>query len=257
METRIFAPRRIRHFVMRDAPCIASWSCRVAIFLAAGMTGVVAQNMKAPGGSHKVLFLGNSITKHGPNQDIGWTGNWGMAASAEEKDFVHIIVRSLSNRTPAAPEVMVKNIAEFERQYVTYDARTKFMDACEFGADIMILAIGENVPDLKDDAAKLQFGNALRKLLQSLKTDKRPTIVVRSCFWPNEAKDQVLREVCQEFGGVFVDIGRLAKDKSNFAGSERKFGHEGVAAHPGDKGMQAIAEAILEAINKHQGKASK
>jgi alpha-galactosidase len=34
----------------------------------------------------KVLFLGNSITKHGPKADIDWKGNWGMAASAEAND---------------------------------------------------------------------------------------------------------------------------------------------------------------------------
>ena len=202
---------------------------------------------------HRILFLGNSITRHGPKQDIGWTGNWGMAASAEEKDFVHIVARALPKRTNAAPEVMIKNIAEFERQYATYDAEAKLKDALTFGADLIVLAIGENVPALKDDAAKLQFGNGLRKLLRGLKADKQPTIVVRSCFWPNQAKDQVLKQVCQEFGGIYVDIGRLAKDESNFARSERKFSHKGVAAHPSDKGMQAIANAILDAINKHQG----
>ena len=34
----------------------------------------------------KVLFLGNSITKHGPKADIDWSGNWGMAATAEAND---------------------------------------------------------------------------------------------------------------------------------------------------------------------------
>lgn len=236
---------------------VLSWSCGVAVFLVASVFGFVAQDAAASEGFHKVLFLGNSITKHGPKKDIGWSGNWGMAASAEEKDFVHLVARALGETAGTAPEVMIKNIAEFERQYATYDAKSKLKDALTFGADLIILAIGENVPGLKDDAAKLQFGNGLRKLLRGLKADKSPTIVVRSCFWPNQAKDQVLKQVCQEFGGIFVDIGKLAKDESNFARKERKFEHAGVAAHPGDKGMQAIAEAILEAIYKKQGKAGK
>lgn len=236
---------------------VLSWSCGVAVFLAASVTGVVAQDASAPAGFHRVLFLGNSITKHGPKQDIGWSGNWGMAASVEDKDFVHLVARALGKTAGTAPEVMIKNIAGFERQYATYDAKAKLKDACEFDANLIVLAIGENVPALKDDAAKLQFGNGLRKLLRDLKPDKSPTIVVRSCFWPNQAKDQVLKLVCQELGGVFVDIGRLAKDESNFARSERKFEHAGVAAHPGDKGMAAIANAILDAVIKHQGKKTK
>ncbi len=236
---------------------VLSWFCGVAVFLAASVIGVVAQDAAASEGFHKVLFLGNSITKHGPKPSIGWAGNWGMAASAEDKDFVHLVARSLGTTAGTAPEVMIKNIAEFERQYATYDAEAKLKDAFTFGADLIILAIGENVPGLNSDEAKLQFASDLRKLLRGLKADNRPTIVVRSCFWPNQAKDQVLKQVCQEFGGVFVDVGRLAKNESNYARSERKFSHKGVAAHPGDKGMQAIAEAILEAINKHQGKASK
>ncbi len=34
--------------------------------------------------------------------------------------------------------------------------------------------------------------------------------------------------------------------------THQKFEHVGVTGHPGDKGMQAIASAILEAINKQQ-----
>ena len=43
----------------------------------------------------KILFLGNSITRHGPSQAVGWSGDWGMAASAREKDFVHLVTSSL------------------------------------------------------------------------------------------------------------------------------------------------------------------
>lgn len=203
---------------------------------------------------HKILFLGNSITRHAPSPAIGWLGDWGMAASAEEKDFVHLITGSLSKTAGTAPEIMVKNIAEFERQYATYDVDGKMKEIFEFDADLIIVAIGENVPNLDSDDAKVQFKNSLMKLLNGLKTDHHPVIIVRSCFWPNQAKDLILKQACQEVGGMFVDIGHLGKDESNYARSERKFTHSGVAAHPGDKGMQAIASAILDTINKQQGR---
>jgi len=232
-------------------------------FLAWGMgwtvaTSAYAQEAAAPASKagtrnaakpRKLLFLGNSITLHGPAPAIGWSGNWGMAASAREKDYVHIVTRSLSGATGTAPEVMVKNIAEFERRYATYDVAGKLKDARAFGADLIIVAIGENVPKLDSQEAKVEFGNSFVKLLRDLKADHRPTMVVRSCFWPNQAKDQMLRQGCREVGGIFVDISSVGKDESNSARSERKFTHAGVAAHPGDKGMQAIANAILQAIN--------
>ena len=41
----------------------------------------------------RVLFVGNSITKHAPKEEIGWFGDWGMAASEAENDYAHIIAR--------------------------------------------------------------------------------------------------------------------------------------------------------------------
>lgn len=31
----------------------------------------------------KILFLGNSITIHGPKEELGWNGHWGMANIAD------------------------------------------------------------------------------------------------------------------------------------------------------------------------------
>ena len=58
----------------------------------------------------------------------------------------------------------------------------------------------------------------------------------------------MLRQVCTEMGGTFVDISRLSADETHYARSERAFSHDGVARHPGNAGMAAIAKAIWAAI---------
>ena len=198
----------------------------------------------------RVLFLGNSITKHGPKADIDWSGNWGMAASAEAKDYVHLVTKALAEKQGAVPEVLVKNIADFERAYAGYDVAAKLKEAVDFQADLIILAIGENVPGLKTAEDKTKLQESVTKLLTTLRGDRKPTILVRSCFWANAAKDEAIRGACTAVNGVYVDISALSKDEKNYARSERPFKHAGVANHPGDAGMAAIAEAIVKALPK-------
>jgi hypothetical protein len=196
----------------------------------------------------KVLFLGNSITKHGPKADIDWSGNWGMAASAEANDYVHLVTKALTEKAGAAPEVMVKNIADFERAYSGYDIAAKLKDAVEFKADLIILAIGENVPGLKTAEDKTMLQASVTALLRALKGERKPTILVRSCFWANAAKDEALQQACTSVDGIYVNIGSLSKDEANYARSERPYKHAGVANHPGDKGMAAITAALVKAV---------
>jgi len=216
----------------------------VALFIFA----CLAVQASAQTSYRKVLFLGNSITKHGPKADIDWSGNWGMAATVEANDYVHLVTKALTEKADAAPEVMVKNIADFERAYAGYDVAAKMRDAIEFKADLIILAIGENVPGLKtaEDKAKLQ--TSLTTLLRALKGERQPTILVRSCFWANAAKDEALQQACTAVGGVYVNISSLSKDEANYGRSERPYKHAGVANHPGDKGMAAIASALVKAV---------
>jgi len=197
---------------------------------------------------HKVLFLGNSITKHGPKKDIDWSGNWGMAATAEANDYVHLVTKALTDKAGAAPEAMVKNIADFERAYAGYDIAAKLKDAIEFKADLIILAIGENVPALKTAEEKAKLQASVTALLKALKADRKPAILVRSCFWANAAKDEALQQSCTEVGGIYVNISSLGKDEANYGRSERPYKHAGVANHPGDKGMAAIAAALVKAL---------
>ncbi len=235
--------------LMKSCRCLVLTLAALVVSLSAVPEGW-AQNAPTAGAYHKVLFLGNSITRHGPKADIDWAGNWGMAASAESKDYVHLVTKALAAKTGTAPEVMVNNIADFERAYAGYDIAGKMKAALEFGADLVILAIGENVPAFKSAEEKEQFTARVSALLKDLKSRSAPTVVVRSCFWKNRDKDEALKQACDSVGGIFVDISALSGDEGNYARSERPFKHQGVANHPGDKGMQAIADALVKAVAK-------
>jgi alpha-galactosidase len=196
----------------------------------------------------KILFVGNSITMHGPKADIDWHGNWGMAATSLDKDYVHVVTKALAAKQGLPPEIMVKNVADFERNHVGYDIAGKFVDATAFKADLVILCIGENVAALKTPEAQAKYQAQVAELLKTLKSNPKAQVIVRSSFWPNEPKDTAMRKACEAVGGTFVDISPLSKDEQNYARSERPYKHAGVANHPGDRGMAAIAEEIVRAV---------
>lgn len=67
-------------------------------------------------------------------------------------------------------------------------------------------------------------------------------------FWENAEIDDAIKKVCGKTGELLVELGDLGKDtKMKAIGL---FAHSGVAAHPGDKGMEAIAERIFDKIKK-------
>lgn len=224
----------------------------LAVLLGSASAGETALARLRAAGGGKLLFLGNSITLHGPNAAIGWSNNCGMAATALDKDYVHLLAAAIAAETAKPPQLMVANISDFERGYAAYDVAVKARPFSAFKADLIILAIGENVGALTNAAAKATFRASLVRLLTALKQGGEPVICVRSCFWASKAKDELLQQACAEVGGVFVDISALGRDEANYARAERKIAHAGVANHPGDRGMRAIADALLAALKNQK-----
>lgn len=198
----------------------------------------------------KIMILGNSITRHGIKHDIGWHINCGMAASSEDKDFAHILLARVKEANGGtAAENMIGNIATFERQHATMDIPAFMKAYYDFKPEILVLAINENVANLATPEQQTAYREGLKKMLQPFK-DGGTKLYARSSFWPNAVKDGILREVTEWYGGVYVDISALAKDQGSYARSERHFDHQGVANHPGDKGMLGIADYIWKAMTK-------
>jgi lysophospholipase L1-like esterase len=172
-----------------------------------------------------------------------------MAASAPEKDYVHQLLQHLTSYNEGiAPESMVENIAEFERHHEGANVLQIFKKEIDFSADIVIIAIGENVSPLLTEEAGAVFRTQFTSLIEALKPPRNASIFVRSSFWPDLVKDRIMKEACESAGGTFIDITAIGENSANRANAERPFKDDGVAIHPGDAGMKAIAEAISDAI---------
>ena len=207
----------------------------------------VSSDRVATGGV-RVLFLGNSITLHAALPAIGWTNVWGMAASAAEKDYVHLVTRGIEMKTGRKADVRVRNLAAFERNYRSWDVAKELADLADFNPAYLVVALGENVADLKSAEDRLAYRKAFKGLLDFFMGEGkkvRPNVVVRGVFWPNAEKDFEMAHVASEYAVPFVrtDFGTDAKMTARGL-----FWHDGVQAHPGDSGMQEIADRILEAF---------
>ncbi len=204
------------------------------------------------GGDFKVLIYGNSIAFHTPKADVGWMCNWGMAASAPEKDFAHLVVAGLEERRGGRADFRIRNLASLERDFTAdLAAVPELADDAAWGPDYVVIAIGENVRNIEAADAP-----AYRKFLADLARPfashpKRPVVILRSGFWRNAAKARCTEEAASEVGAVYVDAGSLGGVDENKALG--LFTHTGVANHPGDLGMRRLADLILSGLDDVRG----
>lgn len=191
----------------------------------------------------KILFVGNSMTLHGYKPDIGWYGkDYGMAASEKKKDYVHLVMSEIKKNEPDA-SCCICQAAQWEVNYKQGEERLSMYDeARDFDADIIVMRIIENCPT-KDFESEC-FYNEYKKLIDYLNPDKKSKIILTTGFWKHPGDAEIMR-VGKERGYTTIYLGELGEDDDMKAVG--LFEHEGVAAHPGDKGMKAIADLIFEA----------
>ncbi len=190
----------------------------------------------------KLLYLGNSITLHSPNAEIGWSGNWGMAASAEDRDYVHRLNAMLAE-TGGTVDFRLRNIADFERAPDTFDL-AELEDLRAFEPEVLVLRISENTPADKLPA----FGEAYERLIRYFTDNGTVTVYAVAPFWRNDTAEKLIRTAAERTGAHFVTLSHLHDTAYQAIGL---FEHAGVAGHPSDVGMQKIADAIFEAMKEN------
>jgi len=195
-----------------------------------------------------VLVLGNSITKH-PVTSYWW-GEWGMAASTKQNDFVHKLEKMLQTANRDCT-VEGYQIWDWERNHTTYDKSnldTFFLNR----PDLVIIRLGENVGSLTS------FDVSLQNLVNYIKgkvPDAR--IIITGVFWTSPPKDSIFSAVARANNLTYVELSSLniAANKAfmgatvyDAQGNTHFIDNQLVADHPNDIGMTAIANAIFKAI---------
>lgn len=193
----------------------------------------------------RVMFAGNSITLHEPKADIGWHNQWGMAASAKEKDYVHVLESHIKGVFPDAT-FCVCQAYKWERDFANGKlAYPIYEKARDFDAEIIVVRFIENCPWKDFDPAV--FKREYIDYINFLNKSGKAKVILTTSFWKHAA-DSVVAEVSKEMGWPLVVINDLGElDEMKALGL---FEHYGVANHPGDLGMKTIADRIFEEIKK-------
>jgi hypothetical protein len=186
----------------------------------------------------KLVAIGNSITLHPPDTSLGWNGNWGMAASAQGKDYAHM--------TAAAMHLPVTPISVTSLETNPKDLNQYLQVIAAAGIDsktIVVLELGDDssVSDLTD------FASSYGKLISAVSS--RMKLVCVSTFWEKPPLDAVIKYECESNGGLYTYIGDIYTDPNNPDRKENAFSNPTVNAHPHDWGMAHIAARIVAEAN--------
>lgn len=185
----------------------------------------------------KVLIVGNSILRHAPASFIGWNGDWGMAASTPDKDFLHGYNKLLQlSKKYSYVEVNSKNIAVWENDF-TYNLN-EFVDITSKTYDVLIVRLGENVSNSEE------YYSSLSTMVQLFKT-QNTKVIITGIVWENDINENIHKQIAFENDYKYIPFEDFRSNINNYAWG--LYENSSVAAHPSDIGMQNIAKLLFHA----------
>lgn len=191
----------------------------------------------------RVLFVGNSITFHSANAKLGWTNNCGMAASASEKDYVHLLESRVKAVQPEAQCRIMQSSIEREFPKPVWSCEALYRGAREFAPDIMVLYFGANVKQdymrgtMQPPPAR-RFGEALEEFINYIDPERKALVLIPQGFYTRKIAflEAEKKATAEKLGCKFIPM-------ADVNANPKAMGRLG---HPGDEGMRMIADRIWE-----------
>lgn len=230
-----------------------SLTAAVTVLISGQSDRVVSQKIKW-------VSYGNSIHKHPPLAGSDWQVDWGMAASSEDKDYVHVLWKLLEGKygEGRVEHVFGQGHSAFESglaardasfDYVTYlQGLEDFIRAEQ--PDIVTVQFGENIHEnsaTESGATVETYALGFEAFIDAVHRGAPDCIVlITKPFWGGSIRIAGVNRVAAERDCVVADLSKFNKDEYKALGL---FTHPGVAGHPSDLGMQVIAEEMYEQLN--------
>lgn len=206
--------------------------------------------------TYDYVALGNSVTCSEAEGSIWW-GDWGMAATTAENDYVHLISAWLKEQSNKPVTTMILDLKKWELAEERDDVLDKYMAYFDENTDLITIQTGENITDFKET-----LDTDYESLVSQIK-EKAPNaqiIMLGEVLWPSEDIESAKKAACEANDVQFLEMTEFLDDYNEVYRSEIGevvYGEDGkkhiisdeaVAAHPNDEGMECIAELVTEEI---------
>lgn len=203
-----------------------------------------------------ILCVGNSILMHGPNDSIGWSGNYGMAATSADKDYYALIQKYAKENFPEQKIKWTRVPASpFERSIDKSQSRDYTAQIEDgFGylvkqkkPDIVIFQFGENTSS--DNITSQSFAYALKFAADYCrKFNPECKFIFTTTFWESDVKGKGARLGASMANAVVANLSPIGQVPENKATGI--FENAFVADHPSDAGMECIAKEIYGQLSE-------
>lgn len=187
----------------------------------------------------KIMFVGNSITKHAPKPSIGCTKDCGMAASSIDNDYVHLILDKIKQYDPKV-SWCIAQAADLERRFTESDVLDSYLEAADFEPDIIIMFFGANVDKNYAAAPDGSFGKVYRRARLFLDKSEKAKVFHSEGFYIRPLLDAEKWDAVKDLGDTLIPLDDI----------RTRYDAHGQFNHPGDLGMRLIAERFWEYIEQ-------
>lgn len=195
------------------------------------------------------LAIGNSITRHG-RASYWWNNANGMAASDAEHDYFHLVLRHLEEKHGKV-HGETAGLSTWEVKSHDRDEMLTLLNPwMNEKIDLITIQLGENTDELET------FEADFVSLIQHIKAQcPKARVIVIGDFWECDGRDAMKKAAAEQTGVEYVSLEGIKGNPEYYCGmgttvydeegNAHTVNHDGVAVHPGDRGMQAIAERVI------------